>query len=68
VWEESHLSILKQTLSWELRAMGFRKLSARPRHHASDADAAMAFKNNVAADLAEIASRDYATILWKITH
>src|SRR5260221_894093 len=27
-------SISKQTLSRELRAMGFRELSARPRHHA----------------------------------
>jgi transposase len=34
VWEEFRLSISKQTLSRELRAMGFRKLSARPRHHA----------------------------------
>jgi hypothetical protein len=28
------LSIVMQTLSRELRAMGYRKLSARPRHHA----------------------------------
>jgi len=27
-------TIAKQTLSRELRAMGYRKLSARPRHHA----------------------------------
>jgi Winged helix-turn helix len=26
--------IAKQTLSRELRAIGYRKLSARPRHHA----------------------------------
>jgi transposase len=38
------LSISKQTLSRELRALGFRKLSARPRHHAQDADAPAAFK------------------------
>ena len=44
LWEEFHLSISKQTMSRELRAMGFRKLSARPRHHAQDADAATAFK------------------------
>ena len=33
LWEEFRLSISKQTLSRELRAMGYRKLSARPRHH-----------------------------------
>jgi transposase len=44
VWEEFRLSISKQTMSRELRTMGFRKLSARPRHHAQDEDAAAAFK------------------------
>ena len=44
LFEEFRLSISKQTLSRELRAMGFRKLSARPRHHAQDADALAAFK------------------------
>src|SRR3712207_6677789 len=34
LWEEFRVSVSKQTLSRELRAMGFRKLSARPRHHA----------------------------------
>ena len=33
IWDEFGLSITKQTLSREMRAMGFRKLSARPRHH-----------------------------------
>jgi hypothetical protein len=36
VFEEFRVSISKQTLSRELRVMGFRKLSARPRHHAKD--------------------------------
>ena len=45
VFDEFRVSISKQTLSRELRAMGFRKLSARPRHHAQDADALEAFKN-----------------------
>jgi transposase len=44
IWEEFRLSISKQTLSRELRAMGFRKLSARPRHYAQDSAAAAAFK------------------------
>ena len=34
----------KQTLSRELRAMGYRKLSARPRHHAQAAGAIDDFK------------------------
>jgi transposase len=33
IWEEFRVGIAKQTLSRELRAMGYRKLSARPRHH-----------------------------------
>jgi len=44
VCEEFRLSISKQTMSRELRAMGFRKLSARPRHHAKDEEVAAAFK------------------------
>ena len=46
LFEEFRISISKQTLSRELRAMGFRKLSARPRHHAQDAEALDAFKKN----------------------
>ncbi len=44
VWEEYQVSISKQTLSRELRAMGFRKLSARPRHQAQNEHALEAFK------------------------
>lgn len=44
LWDEFALSISKQTLSRELRALGYRKLSARPRHHAQAADAIPAFK------------------------
>jgi len=43
-FEEFRLAISKQTLSRELRAMGFRKLSARPRHHAQNEPLADAFK------------------------
>jgi hypothetical protein len=45
IWEEFRVGIAKQTLSRELRAMGYRKLSARSRHHAQDAEALAAFKN-----------------------
>jgi transposase len=34
IFEEFRVTIAKQTLSRELRAMGYRKLSACPRHHA----------------------------------
>jgi transposase len=44
LWEEFRLSISKQTLSRELRAMGYRKLSARPRHHAKSEAAVAAFE------------------------
>ncbi len=33
LYEEFKVVVSKQTLSRELRAMGYRKLSARPRHH-----------------------------------
>src|SRR5436305_6869383 len=44
MWEEFRIGIAKQTLSRELRAMGYRKLSARPRHHAQADGAIEAFK------------------------
>jgi transposase len=37
IFEEFRITVAKQTLSRELRAMGYRKLSARPRHHAEAA-------------------------------
>jgi transposase len=44
LWEEFQISASKQTLSRELRAIGYRKLSARPRHHAQAEGAIAAFK------------------------
>src|SRR6202040_3723158 len=38
------ISVTKQILSRELRALGYRKLSARPRHHEHDEAAVVAFK------------------------
>ena len=46
LWEEYEISVSKQTLSRELRAMGYRKLSARPRHNAQAAGAVEAFKKS----------------------
>jgi transposase len=34
LWEEYRVTVAKQTMSREVRALGYRKLSARPRHHA----------------------------------
>jgi len=44
LWDEFALSVSKSTLSREVRAMGYRKLSARPRHHAQDPEAIEDFK------------------------
>ena len=44
VWDEFQITISKQTLSRELRALGYRKLSARPRHHAKNEAEVDAFK------------------------
>jgi transposase len=44
VYAEFGISVSKQTLSRILRGMGYRKLSARPRHHAQDPAALEAFK------------------------
>lgn len=44
LFEEFRVSVAKQTLSRELRAMSYRKLSARPRHHAQADGAIEDFK------------------------
>ena len=44
VWEEFGIETSVQSLSEQLRALGYRKLSARPRHPAQDLEAQAAFK------------------------
>nr|WP_181378273.1 IS630 family transposase [Pseudoroseomonas aestuarii] len=44
LFEEYGLSIAKQTLSREMRALRLRKISARPQHYAQDPEQAEAFK------------------------
>ncbi len=44
-FEEFRVTISPQTTSREVRALGYRKLSARPRHHAQAVGAIEAFKN-----------------------
>ena len=46
IYEEFRITVAKQTLSRELRAMGYRKLSARPRHHAQAEGAIETFKKS----------------------
>ena len=46
VFDEFRITISKQTLSRELRALGYRKLSARPRHHATSEAEVSAFKKS----------------------
>jgi len=46
VWDEFRITISQQTLSRELRALAYRKLSARPRHHAKSEAAVAVFKKS----------------------
>ena len=54
IFEEFRVVVAKQTLSRELRAMGYRKLSARPRHHEQAEGAIEDFKKAFPARLDEI--------------
>jgi hypothetical protein len=44
LWDEFRISLAKSSMSREVRALGYRKLSARPRHHAQADGAVEAFK------------------------
>jgi transposase len=44
LWEEYRVTVAKQTMSRAVRALGYRKLSARPRHHAQAEGAVDLFK------------------------
>src|SRR5881398_3044124 len=44
IWEEFQISLSETTLSRELRALGYRKLSARPCHYAQNPEALELFK------------------------
>ncbi|MFZ5746953.1 MAG: IS630 family transposase [Pseudomonadota bacterium] len=54
LWDDFSLSVSRPTLSRELRALGYRKLSARPKHHAQDPDAIEAFQKGFAAELDKV--------------
>ena len=53
-WRRSHLH---ETVGRELKALGFAKISARPRHYAQNELAVEAFKKNFPAELAKIRAR-----------
>jgi transposase len=44
LWEEFRVSIARQTLSRDLYSLGYRRLTARPRHHAQAEGAIARFK------------------------
>lgn len=44
VWEEFRISLSEATMSRELKALGFAKISARPRHYAQNEEAVAVFK------------------------
>lgn len=44
VWEEFGISVSEATMSRQMKALGFAKISARPRHYAQDEEAIVAFK------------------------
>ncbi len=46
IWDEFKLSITRHILGRELRAMGYRKLSARPRHRGQKLDDIAIFKKS----------------------
>ena len=46
IWDEFGISLDETTVGRELKALGFAKLSARPRHHAQNAFAMDAFKKS----------------------
>lgn len=44
IWEEFRITVSETTIGRVLNEMGYRKLSARPRHHAQNPDAMALFK------------------------
>ncbi len=55
IWEEFRVSVSVQTISRHLRELAYRKLSARPRHHAQAAGVIEHFKRAFPTALGEVA-------------
>ena len=52
IWEEYRVSLSESSVSREVKTLGFRKLSARPRHYAQNEREMEAFKKPRTAKLA----------------
>jgi len=46
IWEAFHIALDETTVGRELKALGFAKVSARPRHYAQNQLAIEGFKKN----------------------
>lgn len=46
IWDEFRITVSETTVGRVLHTMGYRKLSARPRHHAQDPEAGNIFKKS----------------------
>ncbi|WP_224006042.1 IS630 family transposase [Aureimonas sp. SA4125] len=57
IYEEFAISLDETTVGRELKALGFAKLSARPRHYAQNEFEVDAFKKNFPAELAAIQAK-----------
>jgi transposase len=75
LWDEHRVPVSKQTLSREVRALGYRKLSARPSHYAESDAAVAVFKSMdrpcVARGLWQMGKRRFASIypalVWSLS-
>ena len=56
IWEEYGISLSETTVGRELRALGYRKISARPRHHARNELAIDDFKKRMARPVCKLIS------------
>ncbi|MDP6563511.1 MAG: IS630 family transposase [Alphaproteobacteria bacterium] len=57
IWQEFAISLDESTVSRELKALDFVKISARPRHHAQNEFVLEDFKKNFPAEVAEIRAK-----------
>ena len=62
IFEEFRVAVSQQTLGRVLRKMGYRKLSARPRHHAQAEGAIEDFKKRMARPVRKGSCRDWRLI------
>ncbi len=56
LWQERRILLSRQVLGRELQAMGYRKLTVRPKHHAQDSQSIEELGKNPPAAVADIAA------------